>query len=65
MGKVILYITVLPLVVWSLESLRLDLLFKKHRYMQIKVFYVLMSLAFSYLIVNCLYDFSYFFGTLM
>ena len=60
MGKVILYITVLPLVIWTLESLRLDVLFKKHRYMQIKLFYVLMSLAFSYLVVNCLYDFSYY-----
>ncbi len=65
MGKVILYIVIIPLVIWTLESLRLDILFKKNRQPQIKLLYVFLSLAVSYLIVNCLYDFSYYFGTLM
>ena len=64
MGKVTLYLVTIPFVIWSLESLRLDVLFKKGRDVKIKVFYVLLSLAFSYLVVNCLYDFSYYFGSI-
>ena len=65
MGKLILYAAVIPLVVWCLESLRLDVLFKKNRQGQIKILYVLIALAFSYLVVNCLYDFSYYFTSIM
>lgn len=65
MGKIILYAAIIPLVVWTLESLRLDTLFKKNRQAQIKLLYVFMSLALSYLIVNCLYDFSFYFRSLV
>ena len=65
MGKIILYAAVIPLVVWALECLRLDILFKKNRQVQIKLFYILATLGFSYLIVNCLYDFSYYFSSVM
>lgn len=61
MGKIALYLIVVPFVVWVLEAIRLDILFKKGRTAQIKLFYILTTLAFSYLIVNCLYDFSYYF----
>ena len=62
MAKVVLYILIIPMVIWALDCLRLDMLFKKNRVMQIKLFYILLSLAISYLVVNCLYDFSYYFG---
>ena len=65
MGKIILYAAIIPLVVWTLESLRLDILFKKNRQAQIKLLYVFVALAFSYLIVNCLYDFSFYFRSLV
>lgn len=65
MAKIILYAAVIPLVVWALDCLRLDILFKKNRQVQIKLFYILVTLAFSYLIVNCLYDFSYYFSSVM
>lgn len=65
MVKVILYSAVIPLVIWTLESLRLDMLFKKNRQPQIKLLYVFLAFAISYLVVNCMYDFSYYFGTLM
>ena len=64
MVKVLLYIMTVPFSVWCLESLRLETLFKKNRFLQIKVFYLLLSLALSYLVVNCLYDFSYYFQSL-
>ncbi len=65
MAKLILYAAVIPLVVWSLDSLRLDVLFKKNRQPQIKMLYILVTLAFSYLVVNCLYDFSYYFKSIL
>ena len=64
MVKVLLYILTIPFSVWCLESLRLDTLFKKNRFLQIKLFYLFLSLAISYLVVNCLYDFSYYFQSL-
>ena len=62
MGKVALYLIVVPFVIWALESIRLDNIFKKNRQIQIKLVYILLSLALSYLVVNCLYDFAYFFN---
>lgn len=62
MGKIALYLIVVPFVIWTLEALRIDFLFKKGRVIKIKLFYVFLSLAFSYLIVNCLYDFAYYFN---
>ncbi len=64
MLKVILYSAVIPLVIWTLESLRLDILFKKNRQPQIKMLYILLGFSISYLVVNCLYDFSIYFRTL-
>ena len=65
MVKIILYVLCVPFIVWTLESLRLDVLFKKNRNIQIKLLYVFISLALSYLIVNCLYDFSFYFRRMM
>lgn len=65
MGKVFLYLFIIPIVIWALDCLRLDVLFKKNRIIQIKVFYILLALGISYLVVNCLYDFSYYFSTLV
>lgn len=64
MLKVILYCAVIPVVIWTLESLRLDIIFKKNRQPQIKMVYILLSFAVSYLVVNCLYDFSIYFRSL-
>lgn len=65
MAKVLLYIAVIPFVIWSLEALRLDMLFKKNRQVQIKLLYIFLGFAISYLVVNCLYDFSYYFRTIV
>ncbi len=65
MGKVTLYLIVVPFVIWVLEGLRIETLFRKGREVKIKIFYVLISLGLSYLVVNCLYDFSFYFNNLM
>ncbi len=64
MVKIALYIVMVPLSIWVLESLRMDVLFKKGRVLQMKILYVMMSFALSYLVTNFLYDFAYFSQTL-
>ena len=52
-----LYSLIVPLTIWSLLSLNLEKYFKKGHVNQIKVFYILITFAISYLVVNFLYDF--------
>lgn len=55
--KTMLYIIVIPLSVWALESININGLFKKNRQFQATLLYLMLSLGLSYLVVNCLYDF--------
>ena len=55
--KFYLYIIIVPLVIWVMLSLNLERYFKKGHVNQIKIFYVIISLGLSYLVVNFLYDF--------
>jgi len=55
--KFYLYLIIVPLTIWTLMSLNLEKYFKKGHINQIKMFYVLLSLGLSYLVVNFLYDF--------
>lgn len=55
--KFYLYFLIVPLTIWSLMSLNLEQYFKKGHVGQIKTFYILLTFALSYLIVNFLYDF--------
>ena len=59
MVKLILYIFIIPIVVFSMDSLDINLFFKKGQsnYYQARVFYMLMVMAFSYLIVSFVNDF--------
>lgn len=52
-----LYFLVVPLTIWTLLSLNLEQYFKKGHVNQIKAFYILLTFAISYLVVNFLYDF--------
>ncbi len=55
--RTILYIIVTPLTIWALEALNIERFFKKNRIGQIKLMYILLTLALSYLVVNFLMDF--------
>lgn len=55
--KIILYIITLPFVLWVVEALRIEHLFKKYRTTQIILFYVILTLGMTYLVVNFIYDF--------
>lgn len=55
--RTILYVMVVPLVIWSMDSLRMNDIFKKNRVWQARVFYLCVCLGLSYLVVNFLSDF--------
>lgn len=55
--RTILYIIVVPLVIWAMDSLRINEIFKKNKVIQARVFTLLLGLGLSYLVVNFLCDF--------
>lgn len=57
MIKATLYITVLIITIWALESIDITGMFKKNRYYETRVLYLIVSMALSYLVVNFIYDF--------
>ena len=59
MSKIIIYLIILPLTIWSFESLNINVIFKKNKELQSKVLYILLSLALSYLVTNFIYDLFY------
>ena len=59
MVKLLLYIFIIPIVVYSMDSLNINGIFKKGQsnYYQARVFYMLLVMGLSYLIVNFINDF--------
>ena len=55
--KYYIYIFVTVLVVWEIESININQIFKKGRNIQAIVFYMLLSLSLIYLVTNFIYDF--------
>ena len=55
--RTILYIVITPLTIWAMEALNIDRFFKKNRFNQIRIMYLLLSFALSYLVVNFCMDF--------
>lgn len=57
MAKLILYIMVIPLTVWAVDSLNLNNLFKKNKIVQSRLFYAIIILIISYNLVEFFYNF--------
>lgn len=55
--KAIIYCVVVPLIIWILESIDINKIFKKNRPVQATLFYLVICLCLSYLVVNFFYDF--------
>ncbi len=55
-GKVCLYAIVSVLVIWSIDSVNINAIFKKNRVFQSTVFYFLLSLSMIYLVTNFIMD---------
>lgn len=59
MVKLILYIIVIPVVVFGMDSVNINGIFKKGQsnYYQARIFYMLLVIGISYLVVNFIMDF--------
>lgn len=55
--KTVVYILIIPMIFYSLDSLNINVIFKKNSYVKARFLYLFISLALSYLVVGFIYDF--------
>ena len=55
--KFLLYLITIPFVMYALDSLNINYLFKKNKVLQARILYIIMGLIITYLLVNFMYDF--------
>lgn len=59
MVKYAIYLLSTIIVIWSMDSININGIFKKNKVMQAKVFYIILCLVLIYLLSNFLLDFLY------
>lgn len=57
MLKFLTYILSSIIVIWSMDSININGIFKKGKVVQARVFYIIIALVIIYLFANLLYDF--------
>ena len=59
MVKFILYLLIIPIIVWGMDSININGMFKKGQsdYYQARVMYMIIVASLSYLVVNFVNDF--------
>ena len=55
-GKIFVYLIVSILVIWSLESVNINAIFKKNRVYQATLFYFFIGVSLIYLVTNFIMD---------
>ena len=56
--KFLLYAFITPLVIFALDSVNINQIFKKNKVFQARLFYFFLALALIYLVTNFIYDCS-------
>lgn len=56
LGKLLVYIFVTIIVIWSMDAVNINQIFKKNRVMQALIFYFLLGISLIYLVTNFLMD---------
>ena len=56
LGKLVLYVFVTIVVIWAMDSVNINQIFKKNHVMQARVFYFLLGISLIYLVTNFLMD---------
>ncbi len=54
--KFILYFVITILVIWTMDTININQIFKKNRILQARIFYFFLSLSIIYLVTNFFYD---------
>lgn len=55
-GKFFLYVAVTFLVIWTMDSVNINKIFKKDRILQARIFYFLLGISMIYLVTNFIFD---------
>ncbi len=55
-GKALLYILSTIIVIWSMESVNINKIFKKNKVVQARLFYFLLGISLIYLVTNFFMD---------
>ncbi len=55
-GKFLLYIVSTILVIWAMDSIDINKIFKKNKIMQARLFYFFLGISFIYLVTNFMWD---------
>ena len=55
-GKFFLYILVTMIVIWAMDSVNINQIFKKNKVIQARVFYFLLGVSLIYLVTNFIMD---------
>lgn len=55
-GKFFLYILVTIIVIWAMDSVNINQIFKKNKILQARVFYFLLGISLIYLVTNYIMD---------
>ena len=56
LGKLLLYVLVTILVIWAMDSVNINKIFKKNKIIQARVFYFLLGISLIYLVTNFIMD---------
>ncbi len=59
MLKFLVYILSAIIVIWSMDGVNINSIFKKGKIVQARVFYIILALVLTYLLANFIYDFVY------
>lgn len=57
MLKFAVYLLSSIIVIWSIDAVNINSIFKKGKIIQARVFYIILALVLIYLLANLLYDF--------
>ncbi len=55
-GKFFLYVAVTFLVIWAMDSVNINKIFKKDKILQARIFYFLLGISMIYLVTNFIFD---------
>ena len=58
LGKLLLYFLVTIIVIYALDSLNINHIFKKNNQIKAKIFYLLLAISLIYLVTNFIIDFT-------
>ena len=56
-SKVLLYFITTPIVLYSLDAVNINQIFKKNKVLHARVFYLILALCLIFLLTNFIYDF--------